>query len=183
MRNNRNIMSPPTTVLSRLPDLHRFFWAISLICFGMLSACSDKAETEMQAYHAQMHGITIRNTVLSEEFLAIAGLIQGSNTDSDKVAQAWQDRIIPLANELRSEVSDIQPDLTELREIHSQIVSCWSDRADAYTSMLATYRAGDSDGFKKAMESNNVSKAQEVSYFASINVLLKRYNLHLSQHP
>ena len=176
-------MSPPNTVLSRLPGLHRFLLTISLICFGMLSACGNAAETEMLAYHARMHGITIRNTVLSEEFLAIAGMIQADTTDSDKVAQAWQDRIIPLANELRSEVSDIQPDQPELREIHSQIVSCWSERADAYTSMLASYRSGDSDGFKKAMASNKVSKTQEVSYFAAINLLLDRHSLHLSQHP
>ncbi len=176
-------MSPPTTVLSRLPGLHRFWWTISLLFIGLLSGCGDEVETQMLAYHARMHGITMRNTVLSEEFLAIAGMIQSNSTDSDKVAQAWQDRIIPLANELRSEVTDIQPELTELRDIHSQLVSCWGNRADAYTSMLASYRSGDTGGFKKAMESNNASKAQEVSYFAAINLLLERYNLHLSQHP
>lgn len=183
MRNNRTEMSPPNTQLSRLPSFHRLMWAIALIGVGLLGGCGDELKSELVAYHARMNGITIRNTVLAEEFLAIAGLIQAKNTDAERVAQAWQDRIIPLANELKSDVSDIQPDSPDLREIHSQIVSCWTERADAYTAMLSTFRAGNSTEFKQAMDSNQISKAQEESYFVAINSLLAAYNLYLFQHP
>ena len=176
-------MSAPTTVLSQVSSLHRFLRTASLICIALLCGCANQLEAEMQAYHARMHGLTIRNKALADEFLNIATKIQAENPAPDKVAQSWQNLVLPVANELRAEVADIQPDNAQLREIHSQIVSCWSDRADAYTSMLASFRSGDPEGFNTAMEKNKVSKAQEVSYFAAINALLQQYNLYLSQHP
>ncbi len=176
-------MTLPNTNLSRLPHLHRLIWATVLIGMGLLGGCRDSLEKELVIYQARMNGITVRNSVLSEEFLAIAAQIQAADSDSDKVAQAWQDSIIPLANELQSEVSDLQPEAPELREIHSQLVSCWTERANAYTTMLSSYRSGDSSGFKAAMDSNRGLKQLEESYFVEVNSLLFNYDLHLFQPP
>jgi hypothetical protein len=130
-----------------------------------------------------MSNLAVRNKVLADEFLTLAARVHGNEADADAVAQAWQDRIVPLANELKAGVADIQPTSGELREIHSQVVSCWTERADSYTQLLATFRSADAEGFKAAVDKNQLSKAQEEAYFTSINNLLGAYNYHLFQHP
>ncbi len=143
----------------------------------------DPVGREIGEYHAAMSNLAVRNKVLADEFLTLAAKVHGNEADADAVAQAWQDRIVPLANELKAGVADIQPTAGELREIHSQAVSCWTERADSYTQLLAAFRSADAAGFKSAVERNQLSKAQEEAYFTSINNLLAAYDYHLFQHP
>ena len=158
--------------------------AAAVLALGLCAGCKgDPVGREIGEYHAAMSNLAVRNKVLADEFLTLAAKIHGSEADADAVAQTWQDRIVPLANELKAGVADIQPTAGELREIHSQVVSCWTERADSYTQLLATFRSADAGGFKAAVEKNQLSKAQEEAYFTSINNLLGAYDYHLFQHP
>jgi hypothetical protein len=154
------------------------------LALGLCAGCKgDPVGREIGEYHAAMSNLAVRNKVLADEFLTLAAKIHGKEADADAVAQTWQDRIVPLANEIKAGVADIQPTAGELREIHSQVVSCWTERADSYTQLLATFRSADAGGFKAAVEKNQLSKAQEEAYFTSINNLLGAYDYHLFQHP
>ena len=168
-------------IYRKIHQLVTVLGAVALLCSA---ACdNDPVGKEIGQYHAAMQNLTVRNKVLAEEFLTLAARIHSGEMDADGVAQTWQDRIVPLANELKAGAADLQPTSGELREIHSQVVSCWTERADSYTSLLATFRAADAAGFKSAMERNQLSKSQEEAYFTAINNLLAHYDYHLFQHP
>ena len=128
--------------MNSLPRARAFPLAALALIGGLCTGCKgDPVGKEIGEYHAAMSNLAVRNKMLADEFLTLAAKIHGNEADADAVAQTWQDRIVPLANEIKAGVADIQPTAGELRQIDSQVVSCWTERADAYPQLMPTFRS------------------------------------------
>ncbi len=160
---------------------------LAFLCFLLLPmlllSCGDPMADEIASYHAAMDPLMRQNTRLANKYLALAKAIHKEKSDSDQIVERIETEIIPLANQLKESMANIQTSSQQLTGLHQKAVAAWSNQAQAYRDLVAAYHGNDLESFNKAHGKVGEAKVMAEAYVREINNLMEPYGYHLDEFP
>ena len=150
------------------------------LLFPMLLGCpaADPARNEA----ADVQPLMLENRHLSERRLALAAAIYNDEIDGDTLARRWADEIVPLSRHLHVQASLVEAP-ADWQELHSTLVTTWTDRSAAYTEMGEALALADRERWEKARAIHGSVLKREEQWFDSVRGRLAQYPLELEQYP
>ena len=128
--------------------------------------------TAERAYHASMAPLVDRNAGIAQELETLAVGIKKGDASAEDIASVLDEKVLPEAKALATEVAAVEAGSPELKAAHEIIVGAWDDRADILGDSLAAWRAADADAAHAATERRYSAARAEALYFETINELL-----------
>ena len=154
-----------------------------LIIFALTSCGPTGREADTKAYAVAMQAMFVENEAINREFLDVAGMLKKSEINATGVAERFEERVVPRAQQLAEKVKKVAPGKSGLDQVHSGIVRAWSIRADAYATMSEAVQKGDLAAYTRAMHDNRAVRKAEDRYIEATNKLLLPYQVQLDRYP
>ena len=90
-----------------------------------------------------MQAMFVENKAISREFLDVAGMLKKSEVNALGVAERFDDRVLPRAQQLAARVGRVGTGKSGLDQVHSGIVRAWTIRAESYAAMSEAVQKDD----------------------------------------
>ncbi|MBW1878009.1 MAG: hypothetical protein JRJ84_06585 [Deltaproteobacteria bacterium] len=155
-----------------------------LLVLVVLVGCPEPEPAARTApeYVSRLEPLLYENGFLAQRILLRAAEVYNETSGTEEVGKAWGDEIVPLARHLADQAAVTVPP-PEWADQHTELVSAWSDRADAYQEIQIAVQEGDRDSWKVARKKADDAKLREEDWFRTMNKQLAPIGLALDQFP
>lgn len=153
-------------------------WALALVGVG----CSSPGQESAAAYVRTLEPLLLENSALSEEVLTQSAAIYNEAAGPKDVSQAWEVRVVPMAEHLASQASFVAPPSDYVQE-HAALVQIWGDRAKTYRVLSEATRTANADAWNSARAKVDEVKASENQFFNDLNRRLAPMRLRVDPYP
>ena len=148
-----------------------------------LAACQlDPAGSAASAYVDELEPLLHENSLLAESVLFQAAGIYNESIRSEEVATAWTTKIVPLSEHLAHQASFVEPS-GNWAASHAELVSIWSERAQAYRTISEGLRAADVEQWNQGSALAEQARTRETDWFAGLNVKLNALGMQIDAYP
>ncbi|MCB9671726.1 MAG: hypothetical protein H6734_19765 [Alphaproteobacteria bacterium] len=151
---------------------------------ALLLGCpaSDPERNEAARYITEVQPLMLENRLLAERRLQLAAEIYNGRMEGDALVKRWDEEVVPLSRHLHMQAELVEaPDAW--KELHTTLVTTWTDRSRAYTDMGEALALSDKKRWEDARALHGSVLKREEQWFDSVRNRLAPYELELQQYP
>lgn len=153
------------------------------LCLGASTCDLDPAASGARAYHDAVLPLLVENADMARDFRDLAATIKKKDPEAKSIARLMRKKFVPAAEDLADRAQAIHPEAAELQAAHTELVTAWTTRADAYEDLHAAWQAQDLEAFDEAAEANLLALRHEDRFYLMANEALAPYQLSLPAYP
>lgn len=146
--------------------------------------CAPAAQPDpaAKAYADALQPLVQENGLVAERVLEVAADVYNGKAVSADTRKVWRDELAPMAEHLRNQAALVQAP-PEWSADHTELVTIWTLRSDAWQDISEALEAGDPDLWKTGRSRSDEAKLQEESWFRKTNERLASQGITLDQFP
>lgn len=148
----------------------------------MLVGCTSPEKQEAAAYANMLQPILLENSLVAERILYLSADVYNNSAKPDKLAGAWQQDVVPLAEHLHFQASFIEPPAA-WRPPNDQLVRIWADRALAFRGLSEALIVSDPKAWRTSRDLASKAMIDEDTWFKDTNAKLAPFGFGLDQFP
>jgi hypothetical protein len=163
-------------------------WLAAPLVLALATGCEpDPVATDLDSWYYGLSAVLVENTSLAVKVQDFAASVMESRRSGklspEKVAEHYEDEILPLARTVAEHADDVRPQTEEFQVMHDGLAVVWSGRVDAYSAVVSGWEDANVDGITEAATKCEELRIAEAMWFEQTNPLLKERGYRFEQFP
>jgi hypothetical protein len=100
-----------------------------------------------------------------------------------KTAKNLRKTILPAAQQVAQHAGDVRPLTPEYQALHDELAAVWSDRAEAYGTILTAWDEADAEALKTGMDRVGDLRIAESFWFPRVNAVVEPKGYRFEEFP